>query len=198
MNPNDLLSKAAKSQPKTKGKGKTPGVNNLQIDAAIDSWLVANRELKDAEARMARHGEQIRSEAEVAHHNACVRDGKYESSVKLNDKVVVSVKNQYSDIDVDHEDELKAIFGDKYDDYFRKKNVVAMTDAAMNDADFLKKLVEVFGDDVFAERFSVKQVIKPTEVFHEQRCMKPDVHAKGQEAISQGLVTPYKPTIKPA
>lgn len=196
INVNSILSKAAAKNEAKPSKTKTPTVELPKHAAAIDSWLKAHSDKKDAEARMATAEVGFLSDVEVARLAECRRDGKYYSSVKVNDKITISTQNRYSPIDSKDHEMLEEVFGAKTGDYFKPKTEISLTEAALNDETILQKLIIAVGEDKFATYFKVDQHIQPTETFHEARATNTEVGEKAQKLIESGVVRPYKNSVK--
>jgi len=193
---NDLLSKAAQSSVKP-SKSKTPIVNLPEADKAITKWLKANADLKDAEARKADAESEILPLAEEARVAECRRDGKFYSSVKVDDKILISTQNRYSQIDPKDYSTIEEYFSSKAEDFFKSKTDISLTEAALNDETILKKLIAAIGEENIRQYFNVKQYVVPTETFHEARSTNAEVGKKAQELMDQGILKPYKSAVKP-
>jgi len=176
---------------------KSVKIEGIAEKGVIGQWKDAHADLKDAKARMAQAEAQIIPEAEKKRLEECAK-GEFQSSVAIDGMVVVSTKNQYSPISTEFEEDLQETFGDRYDEFFVKKSEVKVAAKALEDPEFVGKLVETFGSDVFGEYFEVTQKIAPTDAFHQQRSVNDEVREKAQEVMDQGIVKPYKPALKPA
>lgn len=195
MSAMDLIKKAAKG-PEPKKKSATPSVTLDGHDEAIQDWMQANADMKSAEARKVAAEAKFLDSAEGLRLSECQRDGKYHSSVKLNDKILYGVQNRYSAIPNADQEKLDEVFGDKSEQYFKAKTEIALTAAALNDEKILEKLVAAVGADNFATYFEVEQHISPTETFHEARSTNPEVAVKANKLIDGGVLKPAKASCK--
>lgn len=191
----DLIKKAAKG-PEPKSKSKTPSIVLTGHEEALEDWVKANADKKDAEARQAAAEAKFLEDAEKARIGECRRDGKYHSSVKINEKVLYGVQNRYAPIKNEDMERLEEIFGDKAENFFKPKTAITLTDAALNDEKILEKLVAAVGAENFQTYFEVEQHIAPTEAFHEGRATNPDIGDKAQKVFDAGIVRPYKASCK--
>jgi len=176
---------------------KSVKIDGVAEKGVVGQWLDAHKDLKDAKARMAQAEAQIIPEAETKRLEECAK-GEFQSSVSIDGAIVVSTKNQYSPISTEFEEDLQETFDDRYDEFFVKKSEVKVSPQALQDPEFIGKLVDTFGKEVFGEYFEVNQKIVPTDAFHNQRSTNDEVREKAQEVIDQGIVKPYKPALKPA
>jgi hypothetical protein len=200
-NPLAVIAKAAQKGGPKKSKSKTPQIALPKHEEAIKTWLEAHSDEKNAKARKADAELEFLPDAEVARLGECRRDGKYYSSVKVNngaDSVVtVSVQNRYKEIPTDSWSELEAVFGeDDTERHFASKTTIVLTDAALNDNAILAKLVAAVGEEQFQTYFDVKQFVAPTNAFHEARATDPEVGKKAQKLIDSGVLQPYKSAVK--
>ena len=191
----DLIKKAAKG-PEPKKKSATPSVTIEGHDEAIQDWMQANADMKDAEARKVAAEAKFLDAAEGLRLSECQRDGKYHSSVKLNDKILYGVQNRYSKIPNADQEKLEEVFGDKTEQYFKPQTEIALTAAALNDEKILQKLIAAVGEDNFQTYFEVEQHISPTETFHEARSTNAEIGIKANKLIESGVLKPAKASCK--
>lgn len=206
MSAMDLIKKAAKG-PEPKSKTKTPVVTlqgpltpgdpkSETYEDAISDWLKANQDKKDAEARQAAAEAKFFDSAEKSRIAECRRDGKYHSSVKINDEVLYGVQNRYSAIKSEDMAKLEEVFGDRTDVYFKEKTEITLTEAALTDEKILEKLVAAVGPENFGTYFEVEQHVAPTEAFHEGRATDLEIGEKAEKVIKAGIVRPAKASCK--
>jgi len=196
VNVASVLSKAAQKVESKPSKSKNPVIELPDKRKAIDTWLKAHADLKDAEARKATAEEEILPAAETERIAACRRDGKYYSSVKIEDKITVSVQNRYSPINTSDFPAIEEVFGDKASDFFSTKTEISLTDAALNDEKLIEKLIAAVGEDKFGLYFNVKQTVVPTETFHESRAVNAEIGTKADILKANGILKPYKAAVK--
>jgi hypothetical protein len=192
----DAMKKAGKKKAGKK-KSTTPEVQMDGTDEAVDKWLDADKDFKDAKARKAQAEQVMLPDFEEERIKACERDGEHHSSLKVNGKVTISTKNAYSAIDTDSADEIKEVVGDRFDEFFKEKSEVSLTQAALNDDALLGKLMDVVGDK-FDEFFDVKEKLVPTEAYHKQRSTNGSVREMHDRLVDEGLVKPFKAAVKRA
>ena len=193
---NSVLAQAAKKTPAKSAKKATPIADLPKHTKAVDAWRKAHADEKDAKARKQSAELEFLSDAEEARIEACRRDGKYHSSVKINGKVTVSVQNKYSPIPSENLAEIEKVMGDATETLFRDNTEISLTAKALADEEILKKLIAAVGQENFQDYFDVKQHVVPTEQFHEGRATNPDIGQKATQLIDEGLVKPYKAAVK--
>jgi len=194
----NILKKAAKSDSGSKSKSKTPEVDRPDLNEACDKWLEAKKMAKDAEALQAQAEGVILPEAEEERVKASQGGGECQSSVKINGKITVSVQSRYTNISTDHEDTIRKVVGDKYDEFFKEKTEVSLKSSLLEDEEAMGKILEAIGEDNFGKFFDVKQNIVPTKAFHEQRSTSKDVREMFEKLNDEGIVKPYKAAVKKA
>lgn len=189
---------AKKKKAPTKKKNAKPILEDESLHKNIKDFLGAKKKQKEAKAEISRAEGAIINSAEKARVEHCTRTGKYESSHKVTAStgtVTVKFPNRYSKIPNDDEDALREVYEDDYDRYFREKTEVTMTEAAMNDEEFIEDMMERLGEETFERYFDVTSHIEPTKAYHEQRVTDASLADKHQEAVDQGLVAPTKPSL---
>lgn len=191
----DLFKKGAKG-PEPKKKQGTPTVTLDGHDEAIQDWMQANADMKDAEARKVAAETKFLDAAEGLRLSECQRDGKYHSSVKLNDKILYGVQNRYSKIPSEDQEKLDEVFGDKSEQFFKSKMEISLTAAALSDEKILQKLIAAVGEDNLKTYFDIEQHVAPTETFHEARSTNPEVAIKANKLIESGILKPAKASCK--
>lgn len=196
----DLFGKAAKPVDAKKDKNKTPHVTSPALQGAINDWIEADADVKDAQARKETAELAILPQAEVSRVEECRREGKFHSSIKLGGErtVLVVVQNKYSKIDSANRAALEEAFGDKTDDFFKSKMEIELTDAALSDETILQKLISAVGEANLQKYFKVEQFITPSETLHEARVSDPEIATKAKTLIDAGILKPYKASVKRA
>jgi hypothetical protein len=195
MSAMDLFKKGAKG-PEPKKKSATPAVTLEGHDEAIQDWMQANADMKSAEARKVAAEAKFLDSAEGLRLSECQRDGKYHSSVKLNEKILYGVQNRYSAIPSEDQEKLDEVFGDKSEQFFKPKMEISLTQAALSDEKILEKLIGAVGADNLKTYFDIEQHISPTETFHEARSTNPEVAVKANKLIDAGVLKPAKASCK--
>lgn len=191
-----ILSKAATRADAKPSKSKTPSVSLPQHAQTIETWLKADTDLKDAMARKASAEDVFLRDVEGQRLAESRRDGKYYSSVKVDNKIVVSVQNRYSPIQTADYPAFDEVFGARTKDFFKTKTEISLTDAALTDETILQKLIAAVGEEKFGLYFDVTQFVAPTELFHETRTVNAEVGNQADQLIQQGLLRPYKSAVK--
>lgn len=193
-----LLKKMAKDKKVTTKKNDKPELEAEELHKNIADFLDNKKKEKDAKANIARAEAAIISAAEEALTDHCTRTGKPESSYKVSAStgtVTVKFPNRYSKIANEDEDALKEIYEDDYPKYFREKTEATMTQAAMDDEEFIETMIKTLGEEKFERYFEVTSHIEPTKAYHDQRMVDSKLAEKHKEAVAQGLVAPTKPSL---
>jgi hypothetical protein len=193
-----LLKKAAKKKAGSKSKSKTPEVDRPDLNEAIDKWTEGSKMEKDGKALKAQAEGVILPEAEEERVKVSGDDGSYHSSVKINGKITVSVQSRYTTIDTDHEEKIREVVGDKYDEFFKEDTKVSLKPSLLEDEDAMGKIIDAVGEENFERFFDVKQSIVPTRAFHEQRSTNKEIREMFEELNDEGIVKPYKAAVKRA
>lgn len=199
------LAAAGAAKKEAKGKSKTPDVK-LVCDQEIRQYAEHLRVVKDAEAKLEDLGKLIWDEAEEALISMSRTLGQVQTSLRLNGTLTMIAKNgQYCQIPLMGKDgseaeqvqELRKVFGEKFDSYFSEANEVSVKAEALSDTLIasLSEACEKAGT-TFGEVFSVKSVIKPTEKFTTERFMSEDTRKVFNAVRDRGIVKPYKVTLK--
>lgn len=199
LNVAGILAKAAQGVESKPSKSKNPNIELPDQIKSIEAWLKAHADLKDAEARKATAEENILPAAEKERIAACRRDGKFYSSVKVENgssPITVSVQNRYSPISTKDFPTIEEVFGDKAASFFTTKTEISLTDAALNDEKLIEKLIAAVGEDKFNLYFNVKQNVVPTETFHEARAINGEIGNKADVLKANGILKPYKAAVK--
>lgn len=191
-----LLKQAASVKKPVKSKSKTPEVQITSLDAEVQKWLKAKQDEENAKAAKGQAEEKILPAALDARKKSCREAGSFESSIVVNQAVLVSTQNKYSPIDLDKEEELKKAFGDDWEKYFTQTTEIALTAKATSDPDTLRKIIEAVGVEKFKEFLDVSQVFKPTEALHHGITMDDKIDAKAQKLVDAGILKPYKASVK--
>lgn len=194
----NILKKAAKTDSGSKSKSKTPTIDRPDLNDAIDKWLEASKMEKDAKALKEQAEGVILPEAEDERVKASMGGGECQSSVKINDKITVSVQSRYTTISTENEEKIRNVVGDKYDEFFKEKTEVSLKASLLEDEEAMGKIVAAVGEENFAKFFDVKQNIVPTKAFHEQRATSKTVQEMFNKLNDEGVVKPYKAAVKKA
>jgi len=192
---------AKKTKTSAKKKNATPEteLTDENLCTKFDNWLEAKKQEKKAKADLKKNETDLIKHATDARLNECTRNGKYESSHKLtNDGKSVTVKfpNRYSKIDCDAEEDLREIFeDDDYNQYFKEKTTATMTEAAINDDEFIETVMEAIGEDKFSRYFEITTHIEVAKIYHENRTTNASLAKKHEKAADEGLVSSTKPSL---
>lgn len=179
-------------------------INVDAIDSACDEFLAAKKQLKDSESRIERAEAKIIPVAEEIRLKESLRTGQALSTVVINDKVRVSVKSQYSNIDTDHLPELKAVLGDELNNCISVESTISLKKEIAEDKDAITKLITLLGDGdlatgkrKFAELFDVKKVYKVSEVFHNKFNTSKKFHDQASKLVEDKIIKRYKAAVLP-
>jgi hypothetical protein len=191
----------AKKTPASKKKKNTTPELELVDESLIKrqaDWLDAKKREKKAKADLKKAETDLIEAASEARVNHCTREGKYESSHKIvykDSKITVKFPNRYSKIDCENKEDLRDIFEDDYNRYFKDKTTATLTQAAVDDDEFIETLVGAIGEDKFARYFEVSSHIEVAKSYHENRAINKALAEKHQEAFNSGLVNCTKPSL---
>lgn len=195
----DLIAGLAKRAPAKKGaRPAKPEITEPGLDAAIDQWIAADKEVDKWEGVKTTAEAQILAFARPARLDVCRGMGKVESTVRLNNKVVMTAKCQYSKVAAEHMDALREAFPERFDTYFKLRTRLELLPSATEDPAILQALVDALGPDRFAAVFAVTQYGEVTETFHSDYTLKADVQAAAEPFIESEVVKPYKPSLRVA
>lgn len=199
VNADDLIAQLAAVSKKNAAKKKTdvPSVDLPELNEHIDTWMEARTAMKDAEIEMGKAEKEILPKVEDARQDLSRQHSEFETSVRLNDRVLVTCAARYSAIDLDEFEGLKKLFGDRAADFFKAKWSLEPTESAMGDMTVLQRLLKAFGPD-FQKLFNMKRSLTVTEEFHKARVMDPAVKPLADKLIENGVLRPQKLTMKPS
>lgn len=184
------------TQPTTGHKSSTPAASIPELTEDIDAWARAKAQLDQAEAAMRDAEAKIIERGSKARLEACRRMGKVESSVRINGRVTLTQKCQYSPIPMEAADRLDEAFGHARSHYFVVSTEAKLTDAAVNDAALMEDILGAIGPGRFAAAFQVKQVFKVSEAFHNDYTLKPEIQERAAGLIEDQTIKPYKATLR--
>jgi hypothetical protein len=197
LDPDALLAGMAQ-KPKAKGKGAKPALTDATLDRQVALWMEASLKEKEWESIKVTAEAQILAFAARARLDACRQMGRMESTFIVNGRLAMTQKSQYSAVPLESLPALQETFAEEAGRYFVEKTELALTPAAVADKEVLKTLIAALGPAKFAECFTVKKSAAVTETFHHDFTLKPEVEAKARDFIDQGIIRPYKPSIKVA
>jgi hypothetical protein len=187
---------AGKAQSKKGSREAKPTAVDPSMDATIEQWINADQEEAKWKSIKATAEAQLLEFGRKARVAACRKIGKVESTIRLNGKLNMTAKCQYSKIPIGSEDKLREVFGDSYDQYFLTKTDLSLNEAAVNDPQVLQELVEAIGADKFNAWFTALQVIEVTESFHTDVTLKPAIEEKAKPLIESEIIKPYKASFR--
>jgi len=195
---NAVLASAAKANTgAAKSKSKAPDVECDRIESQIKRWIASKKAVADAEAEMVQAENEILPVAVELRKAELRKTGKYESSIKINRAIQVVFQNKYSKIDPTMIEAFKKAFGDdEADKLVVLKTIISLTEKALNDPSIMETLVKAVGPEKFAEYFKVDQTLVPTERLHEGLALDEDLDKKAQKLVDNGILKPYKPSVR--
>lgn len=200
-----IFKAAAKKAVPTKAKDTTPEFVNDTLRKNIELFLGAKKDEKKAKSQTKLAEPKIIKAAEAERVEVCTKAGRYFSSIKATANgdsgaspltVTISFANKYSKIPTDREEELREVYGEDYDKFFKEATSATLTPIAMEDETFIEKIMEAIGPENFARYFNVEQTIEVSKTYHELRVMDKELAAKHEIATTKGLVKCNKPAIK--
>lgn len=190
-----LLKKAKKTAEKKPSKSKSPSFHESSLDDEVDKWLKGKKMEKDGAAMRKQAENVIIPRAMEEKTKACRDTGEFHSSIDVNDKIKVKTSSAYSGVDSDEEEAIREVVGDDFESWFKEETEVKFNDSLLKDEDAMEKIIDAIGEENFDKMFTVKQTLKPTKQFHEQRTMDADVEAKAKKLIDEGILRPFKPSV---
>jgi hypothetical protein len=195
--PMDLLMQMAAGKAPAKGKKKAEklAASLPDINPHIDRFLEAAREAETWESRRVTEEQQILAAAAPERLRLCRESGRFESSVTVNDRLLMTQTCVYSAIPADHEADLREAFGADAGRYFKVDLKIALTPEAAKDDAFLARLIEAMGPE-FAARFTVARTVKPTEEFHRDYTLRADVQEKARPFVETEVIKANKPSLR--
>jgi hypothetical protein len=194
----DALLAGMAQKPKSKGKSVKPSLTDATLDKQVALWMDASLKEKEWESIKVTAEAQILAFAAAARLEACRQMGREESTFLVNGKLAMTQKCQYSAVPMECLPALQEAFGEEAQRYFVTKTELALTPAAVADKEVLRALVAALGPARFAECFTVKKSVAVTETFHHDFTLKAEVEAKARDFIDQGVIKPFKPSLKVA
>jgi hypothetical protein len=193
----DFVSQLAKAKPAKASKSSTRfGADLPALEPHIGRWIEAKAERDKYASIMETSEAQIIEAGLPLLLDSCARERRVETSIRLNNRVTLTRKNQYSKIPDEHIGALRETFTQDYPRYFAEQLNVSLTLEAAADEKFLSILVAALGPDEFAARFNVTRTVTPTEAFHVDYTVMPQVRAESQPFIESEVIKPYKPSLK--
>ena len=168
----DLLDAAAVSAPKAK-KSDTPAVRSDVLDEKLKRLVEAKRLAKDLDAEIKLIAADCQPEAERLRLDYCRQTGSAASSIKINGVTFV-VQNKYSKIPLSEAEGLQARFNGKTETYFTKQSEVKV--------DVTKLTPEALKALLLCGAATVERFFKPTDAFHTDATLDPNVHALAEAA----------------
>ena len=170
------------------------------LAARISTWLALYAQRRASETEMGDIEAQIRPIAEDARQTHCQAVGAVVNTVVIegDDGDNVKVKNQrrYKAIDPKVMPDLKGIFGET-GDLIESKLKIRFTEDALIDEELLKKIVEAVGAENLTKYFDIREELSPTESFHVRRHTDSVFAKAANSAISRGLITPVRQSVRP-
>jgi len=190
------FSKAASKTTTKAKKDDKPRFAVPELSDAVDQWLEAKKMQQDGKSLQTAAENSILDEAESRRLEKSLDESKNHGTVVINDKIMVSAKNAYSAISEDSIDDLKEIFGDEVERFFKEKTSISFSDEALKDETLIDKIADIVGDENIDKFFVVKQCFVTTDAFHDARSTDSATAAKAKEAMDSGLVKPHKSAVR--
>jgi hypothetical protein len=196
-----LKGKATATPTKKKAKKAKPQIALEDMEEQIAEWRKLKQAEKEAKASRAIIESDILPSIEEAKAQHCQSVGSYDSTVEVNGAIAVTQAQKYSAISLEDEELLRKMFGDdEFEKLFNPKTTVSFSDALLADQDKLAEVLaavqEVVDSEEFAKYFKVGYSYAPTETYHKGRITSPEMREKCKRAEAEGIIKPYKPTVK--
>lgn len=193
----DAFKKVAKTAAPARKKTNRPEINNPDFQAAVDNWLLAKQDEESAKSRKAMAEEVFLADAVTKIEEASIVAGEPQTSITVNDKIMVTIQNRYGNTPAEHMPRLVEIFGEKLaGDYFQEKIEIKLTEAALNDPSIMEKLAKAVGTENIEKFFDVKQFVTPRPNFHNDRMTKTEICDLAHKALGEGIITTPKGSVK--
>lgn len=190
------FAKAAAATTPSKSKSKTQSISRPDLKEAIEQWKTAYQNKKNAEVQLEISESQILPIAETERVKLSQNMGECQSSIKINDEILVSQSSRYCNIGPDVLPKLEEIFGEDSKKYFKSKMKIEFSEAALADEDLLNKIAAVVGPDNLEKFFKITPYVEVMDTFHRDRATDPKVGEKYKKAEAEGLCRSYKAAIK--
>jgi hypothetical protein len=142
---------------------------------------------------------QIHPVAEEARQTHCQSVGAVVNTVVIEGEggnVKVTNQRRYKAIDPKVMPDLKGIFGET-ESLIESKLKIRFTEDALVDEELLRRIVEAVGAENLTKYFDIREELSPTESFHVRRHTDSVFAKAANSAISRGLITPVKQSIRP-
>ena len=208
VNPLDQLAGLA-GKSSSKKKSEVPVVEAPdEVAEAVASFLQGKQMATDGAAMQKVVAPAIRKYGEQERLRLCKAAKAIVPTVKIaaNGCVVEhTVKFAYSGVDRVGDDgfkpleALRAIFKKKTDSLFKIVTSLKFTKKALDDEKFLTELLTflqaTLGDSL-GEYLDMPQEVVPTQEYHSQKFLNQKFRKLAEEAETEGLVCPHKPTLK--
>ena len=179
-----------------KAKKQKLGFHDPALDTDIQQFVNADREVTKWESVRQTTEARILARAVPARLDLCRSEGKLESSIRVNDVLLMTQKCQYSKIPADRLPELGEAFGDDSERYFIPRlNITLTPEASANEAD-LGKLIRALGPDEFRRVFKVERWAEVSETFHSDFTLRPEVQETALPFVDEEVIRSYKPTLR--
>lgn len=209
----DLLGKQAKKSPNKPKKDALPLLeveDNEKNRKLIHNWVENKKKESDAATLRKKAEKSLKPLVTTLRADYCL-ENEYTKSVKFKvgdegTTITAAFQRKCSKISTENEVKLKKIFGDDYDELFRKQTNISLTDEAMEQIQkkaeagqdtILDKLIEAMGGpEKFFSAFSVEQSVVPRDKFYEKYVTDPAINRKAKKAIEdEKILSPQGPSL---
>ena len=214
-NPLDLLRQLAGARPAKSKKPAAPVAERPDMGPTIKGWHEAKKLADQYTSVQKTFAAQIIAAASAERLAACRRAGQVLTTVRLDGGpeagglgVTVTQTSRYCRLPDEkpeqqaRRDELLAAFGDDAPRYFAEQLEVTLADGAADRDDYQAFLAEYVGvlighfGERFAQWFKVTRSFAPTQAFHNDYALRPDVEAKARPFVDDETIKPYAPSVK--
>ncbi len=182
--------------------GEHTGERTLTYDSPaiakdVRGFIEADRQAKEWASRRDTHAAQIAAAAGPGRVDACRHAGRAAPSVVVNGKLTYTQKNQFAVVPQGALPRIRRAFKGETERYFQERISVELSPAAVNE-ETLRELLEKLGEERFRALFNVTSEVVVTDAFYDDWTLKPSVEEKARGLIDEGLIRPYKPTLRVA
>lgn len=195
-NPLDLINQMA-GKPKTaKSKSSKPGIDDPEIDEAINTFITQKAAAETAETLRDQAKDQIIARVGPMRLALCVANSAVAPSVLVNGKLTLTQTCKYCVVPQERAEDLAAAFGDDFDRFFRQTLGISLKPDSANNPEVLTALIERLGPEFFQEHFAVRRDLVVTDVFHNAYTTKPDVQETAKPFLDDQTIRPYAPSLR--
>ncbi len=188
--------KIAKAKEPAKAKKEKHEFTDPKLEKYVEQWVDAKSRKDQAEQDIAEAEAEILPRSEEERIKASQAEGANQSTVVVNGKLAISQNKRFRNITAEALAELQKTFGSDSDRFFRTRTEVKVKESILENEELAAQLTAAIGEENLAKFFDVTETVVASEAFHVERSTNPECSKKAKTCIDQGLITPYKATVK--